>query len=117
VAAAAWRARGQPVVEGLARGLRFAAGLAALQLGLLQRGLRVLFGLARFLDLGTQLLGRWLVQEVIHAQRGFDPGQIAHDGATQANEEAGKHQRHQPQATAEPFFGQPKRFAHDHSPL
>jgi hypothetical protein len=94
------------VVEAVPLDLHLAAHLAALQLGLLQRGLRVLLGLARGLGLGAQLVGSGFVEEVIHPQRGLDLGQIAHDGAAQANEEAGKHQRHQPQAPAEPFFGQ-----------
>ncbi|MNV72704.1 hypothetical protein D3C71_1658120 [compost metagenome] len=99
-------AGGQPVVEAVPLGLHLAADLAALQLGLLQRGLRVLLGLARRFDFGAQLVGCGFVQKVVHPQRGLDFGQIAHDGAAQADEKAGKHQRHQPQAPAEPFFGQ-----------
>jgi hypothetical protein len=53
-----------------------------------------------------------LVQKVIHLQRAFHLGQIAHDGAAQADQEAGKHQRHQPQATPKPFFRQSQGFAH-----
>ena len=109
-------ARGQPVVEGLARRLAFAARLAALQLRLLQRGLRILLGLALVPDLRAQLLGLGTVQKVIHLQRRLHLGQVAHDGAAQADQETRKHHRHQPQAATEPFFRQSQCFAHD-SPL
>ena len=99
-------ARGQPVVESLALGLAFAARLAALQLRLLQRGLRLLLGLARRLDLCTQLYRLGAVQEIIHLQRCLDLGEVAHNGSAQTDQETCKHQCHQPQATAEPFFGQ-----------
>ncbi|MNV82563.1 hypothetical protein D3C71_1763050 [compost metagenome] len=86
--------------------------LAALQLGLLQRSLRVLLGIARVAHLLAQGLRSGLVQKVIHLQLGFDLGQVSDQRAAQANEETGKHQRHQPQATPEPFFRQTQGFAH-----
>jgi hypothetical protein len=44
-------------------------------------------------------------------------GQVAHDGAAQADQEAGKHQGHHPQAAVKPFFGQAQGFAHDDLPF
>ncbi len=72
--------------------------------GLLQRGLGVLPGLLRVLNLAAQRLGGAAIQKVVQQQRPLDLGQVADDGAAQADQKAGKHQRHQPQAAAKPFF-------------
>jgi len=105
-------AGGQPVVEGFALGLVVADGLAVLQLCLFQRGLRVLLGVALGADGVAQRAGLGLVQKIIDLQRAFHLGQIAHDGAAQANQKAGEHHRHQPQTTPEPLLRQTQGFAH-----
>jgi hypothetical protein len=105
-------ARGQPVAEGLARGLRLPARLGVLQPRLLQRGLRLFLGLPRGLGLLAQRLRGGLVDEVVQAQRRLHLGQVADDGAAQADQEAREHQRHKPQAAAEPFLGQAQCLAH-----
>jgi len=97
-------ARGQPVGIALALGQRLAARPGVLQLGLLQRRLRGLLGLAPTLDLVAQLLGRGLVEKVVEQQWPLHLGQVADYGAAQADQKAGEHQRHQPQAATKPLF-------------
>ena len=105
-------ARGQPVGQGLALGLGGAARPGVAQARLLQRGLGVLLGLLRLLNLAAQRRGRAAIQKVVQQQRLLHLGQVADDGAAQADQKAGEHQRHQPQAAAKPFFRQTQCLAH-----
>ena len=102
----------QPVAEGLARvgaGLRGGV-LGELRLRLVAR--RALRGGVGLSDRGTQRLGGVAIEEVVELQRALDLRQVAHHGAAQADQEAGEHHRHRPQATAEPCLRQTQGPAH-----
>ena len=106
---------GQPVGIGLAGAGGVGTLGVELEAGLVQRLVGRLPGLAGLLDGRAGLPGRRLVDEVLEAEALLHLGQVAHDGAAQPDQETGKRHRHQPQAGAEPFLGQPQGLVHDTS--
>jgi hypothetical protein len=104
--------RGQPVVEGLARGGRIGLGRPAFELGLLQRGLGVALGALGGLDGVAQSIAGGGIHVVVEGQLLLDLGQVAHHRAAQPDQEAGEHKRHQPQAAVHPFFRQSQGIGH-----
>jgi hypothetical protein len=105
-------AGGDPVAEGLARvGAGLLRGIE-LQLDLVEvaRGLQL--GRLRGLDRVAQRRGRGLVDEVLELAHALDLRQVVHDRTAQPDEKAREHQRHEPEAAAEPFFGKAQGFAH-----
>lgn len=109
-------AGGQPVAESVAGTGRVGLGGLVLQARLVQRVGGGLLGTLRRLDLGPGGAGLCRVHEVVQGVAGFDLWQVTHQRAAQADQEAGKHQRHQPQTTVEPFFRQSQGFAHGGTP-
>ena len=75
--------------------------LQASTLGLV---MEIFKGLIQCLDLFALLRGHCRIHEVLDHQGVFHLGQVADHGAAETDQEPGKHHRHQPQATAEPFF-------------
>ena len=105
-------AGGDPVVEGFAG---TGAGLLRhlqLQRGLLQCTVGRLLGALGVADGGAQGLGRSHVHEVVQCVLLLHPRQVAHHTAAQPDQEGRKHNGHQPQAPAKPFFRQTQRLAH-----
>jgi hypothetical protein len=100
-----------PIVEGGPRGFIFLLGTAALQLGLVQRGLcgHALF--ARFIQPALHGVGTGR-HELFDADVGFHLRQVADHGIAQPDQEKGEDEGDQPQRPNKPFFRKAKRAVH-----
>ena len=101
-----------PVVKGIARRLIARALGIELELRPVQSLLGHAGRLPGLVDFGLHALCIGLRNKGFHLQRAIGLRQIANHQPTQTDQEEGKHQRHQPEAAAKPFFGQTQRLAH-----
>ena len=104
LAALSRTAGGNPIVKALSRSGCIGLRSAQLQLGLIQRILRIALGALSGFDALAQWIGLRLIDEIIRLNLRLDLWQITYDRATQSNQKARKYESHEPQATTKPFF-------------
>jgi hypothetical protein len=104
LAAPSGASRCYPSVEAGFGGIEIGSGFIEFELGLRLGVSDAALGSDGAIDAAAKLLRSGAVEIVVEFEALLHFGQIAHHGATQADQKTGKHQSDHPKAALEPFF-------------